>query len=680
MRIEMKRIMFLLLLLTGMVLQAQNTLSLSTVSGHPNDEVTITASLTNSDAVSALEIVLPLQNMTLVEGSAALSDRSNGHAISATMVGSEVRLYIYSMALTALNGNEGEVCSFRVKLGKVPATYTLQPSVILSDASGQQLPCSVNAGAVTLLSPDLTVLTTSISYGRVAIRGTYTKTVQVRNSGNEPLELTGITFDNEDFSATPQQATIAPSATQAITVTYSPIERNPDLHAVMTIASNAVSGNKTVAISAIPYSVNELHVQGASGISDQEVEIAITVNNMEPLVGMQCTFNLPPQLQYVDGSFSPAARAAGCTAFASLSGQQLTLYLFNPSNQPWDGEDGIVATFRVLLNGASGSYRMNPTNVVLSNVTEENMTSASSGAYVTIQSPKISAPTQLNLGLTTVTEVAQASYSIRNTGQTPLTVDRIVFLDEGYSVQEELPLVIAPGATSTITVQHVTTLEGPYSTKMNVYSDDPTQRMLQVSVSGETYASNELTLEGERVENGCVLHFGLNNWSTDLTALQMDIHWPDSQMTYESLTTTSRLTGHQVMVIPLGDSYWRILVYSMGNAVIPGNEGEIFSLKFTNGGNSYCGTAVTVDEITVSNLQSVNKYSGGDLELAFPIIKGDVNSNGLVDISDATALINYLLSNDAEGVCLTCSDVNEDNSIDISDATTLINYLLNGSW
>ena len=676
----MKKIILTILLVTGILgARADNVLSLSTASGHPNDEVTVSVSLANTDAVSALEVVLPLENMTLVEGSATLSERSNGHVISATMVGSEVRLYIYSIGLTTFTGNEGEVCSFNLKLGKVPATYTLTPSVILSDAAGQQLPCSVNAGAVTLLSPDLTVVTTSVKFGRVAIRGTYTKTVQIRNSGNEPLELAGITFDNEDFSATPQQATIAPGASQSITVTYAPIERNADLHAVMTIASNAVSGTKTVPISAIPFSVNELHVQRAQGIANQEVEVQLTVNNMEPLVGMQCTFTLPQQLVYVDGSLATTERTAGCTTFASLNGRQLTLYLFNPSNQPWTGDDGVVATFRVLLDGTSGWYQLNPTNIILSNVTEENMTSASSGNYVIIQSPTINAPTQLDLGSTAVTETAQASYTIRNTGQSPLTVERIVFLDEGYSVVEELPVVIAQGASVTLTIQHVTTLEGPYSTKMNVYSDDPTQRLLQVSVSGETYAANELTLDGERANDGYILYFGLNNWSTDLTALQMDIHWPDAQMTYASTTTTSRLASHQVMVIPLGDGNWRVLVYSMSNAVIPGSEGEVFSLKFTCNDGSYWGTTVTVNEITVSNQRSENKYSGSDLELVISYLRGDVNCDGAVNIADVTCLIDYLLGSDPNPFNQKAADVNCDSVINIADVTRLIDLLLGGN-
>ena len=61
-------------------------------------------------------------------------------------------------------------------------------------------------------------------------------------------------------------------------------------------------------------------------------------------------------------------------------------------------------------------------------------------------------------------------------------------------------------------------------------------------------------------------------------------------------------------------------------------------------------------------------------------IRGDVNSDGKVDIADVTALINYLLSHDATGVNLDAANCNEDDTISISDVTALINYLLSHSW
>ena len=61
-------------------------------------------------------------------------------------------------------------------------------------------------------------------------------------------------------------------------------------------------------------------------------------------------------------------------------------------------------------------------------------------------------------------------------------------------------------------------------------------------------------------------------------------------------------------------------------------------------------------------------------------LRGDVDSDGSVNISDVTTLIDYLLSGNADGVNLTAADCDQDGSVNISDVTTLIDYLLCGSW
>ena len=61
-------------------------------------------------------------------------------------------------------------------------------------------------------------------------------------------------------------------------------------------------------------------------------------------------------------------------------------------------------------------------------------------------------------------------------------------------------------------------------------------------------------------------------------------------------------------------------------------------------------------------------------------LRGDVDADGNVTISDVTALIDYLLSDNASGVNLTAADCDLDGSITISDVTALIDYLLSGSW
>ena len=61
-------------------------------------------------------------------------------------------------------------------------------------------------------------------------------------------------------------------------------------------------------------------------------------------------------------------------------------------------------------------------------------------------------------------------------------------------------------------------------------------------------------------------------------------------------------------------------------------------------------------------------------------LRGDVNGDGSVSISDVTALIDYLLTGNASGINMSGADTDQNSSINISDVTVLIDYLLTGSW
>ena len=66
------------------------------------------------------------------------------------------------------------------------------------------------------------------------------------------------------------------------------------------------------------------------------------------------------------------------------------------------------------------------------------------------------------------------------------------------------------------------------------------------------------------------------------------------------------------------------------------------------------------------------------IEASGATLKGDVDGNGAVSINDVTALIDYLLSNDATGINQENADASGDGMVDIQDVTSLIDYLLYG--
>lgn len=75
-----------------------------------------------------------------------------------------------------------------------------------------------------------------------------------------------------------------------------------------------------------------------------------------------------------------------------------------------------------------------------------------------------------------------------------------------------------------------------------------------------------------------------------------------------------------------------------------------------------------------------NSYTVITVEGGVTIKRGDVNGDGNVNITDVTALIDYLLTSDASAINLSAADANQDNNVSITDVTSLIDYLLVGDW
>ena len=119
---------------------------------------------------------------------------------------------------------------------------------------------------------------------------------------------------------------------------------------------------------------------------------------------------------------------------------------------------------------------------------------------------------------------------------------------------------------------------------------------------------------------------------------------------------------------------------SVGDSIVCGFSYKVFLLD-TDGGNYHL-----IFNNWNNGLQLPDYDIVADRDYYFTVtaqsvaMRGDVDRDGQVKISDVTALINYLLSGDASGISVEAADCDLDHNIKISDVTTLINYLLSGSW
>ena len=606
---KMKRVLFILLCVLPVLTYAGNTLTLSTSDGSPGETVTLIANLAASDAIVAAEIVIPLGDyISYVPPSAVLaSGRSDGHSINASQVGTELRVYIYSLSLQPLKGSEGELFRCSLKLGNKPLTQTLQPQVVLSSESGASVSAEVQSAAVTILAPEMQVQTPAINFGHIPIRSTYTQQLSVKNTGNQPLTISSVTFTDAEFSTAAVPVTIAAGATQSIAINYAPT-RHGVVSASLTIYSDAVNGMynavRDVALAADPFSVNELHVGNTSGVADDTVSVPLTMNNMEPISAGQVQFILPKALRAVSNGFRLSARATDHVAMTQLRGDTLTLYFYSPTNTPLLLDDGELGTLLLRLDGTSGTYYLRPKNTVLSNTAAVNMVSAVTDGYVRINSPRLNAPTSLNMGTIAIVNKAQASLTVSNSGSAPLIIERTTFLAEDYRCVTTLPLTIQAGRNTPIEVEYTPGKAGAFNTTMQLYTNDPDRRMYSVALSGSVYEPNSLTLSGHRDEQNYVLSVGLDNYS-EISALQFEISGlPAADV---QLTAAARLAQHSAMLVPMGGGTYRVVVYNMANTAIPDHSGEVLQLSFPTTNPMHIEAAIS--NVVISNLLGQNAAS-----------------------------------------------------------------------
>ena len=666
---------------------AQSTVSLTSSSGHPDDEVEVSVMLSNALSATALQINIPHSPyLSYVDGSVVLNTQmvSASHNLSVSDDNNTLNIYVYDMSLNTFREGTGALITFRLKLGTEPANYELKPEVILSDAAGKALPVSTQAGNVTILSPKISLGTTEFDFGSVPIRSTYKKEVSVSNIGNETLTISDVKSESNLFKASPTSMTIAAGQQKTLTIEYSPQNEGNDATDI-TLVSDAVNGNKTVHVTATPFSVNTLSVANASGQTGEEVTIHVSMQNMESIVAVQCCFTLPDALSYVEGSAVLSGRTTSHQISGTVKGDKLSFFILSESNVALSGNEGELFTFKLLLNGTGGDYPLTPEDVLLSNIDGRDMTSDINSAVIRITAPKIVCDSELDFGRVMMAETVKRSFAIKNGGEAPLTIERIAFSDEAFSVTDAANLpTIAAGQTAEIEVCYRPSGEGTFTCIMQIYSDDPQNRMQVVDIKGGAYFYNQLALSGMAVggqSDRYAVTVSMQN-SLPIAGMQFDLHWIAGMApVQEAVSMSSRATDYKATMTKLTENSYRVYIYSERNTPIDSGDGPVVTLIYNKVEEqvSYDKTSILADQIILSTTDGHNCASSSTAELIigdFSGLMGDANNDGQINVTDITCIVNYLLEFSSTGFIMSQADMNQDHRITITDVVELIHAIL----
>ncbi len=683
-------VLAVLLLCFGMGARADNLISISSSEGAPDDEVTVSIGLTNTDAVSSLQVSIPLdENLSLVESSGIPGSRCSSHSLTVGVKDGVLNVLVYSLSMAAISSNSGEVASFKLKLGNQPTTIVLTPSkTVLTSPAGQTVDASAQGGEVTIRCAKAQYSTMEVDFGEVPIRCTYQRTVTVTNVGNSDLTITGLTFsDVMTFSSTTSLPLVVGAGdSRALNVTYAPTERG-SISKTMKVECNSVSKLNTIKLLAQPFAVNELHIQPTSGISDEEVTVSMTMNNMDAISGYQVEFDLPQQFEYVDNSFELSSRKQDHVGMATLNGQKLRIIAYSPSDKAFTGDDGVIGTFKVKLVGRYGTT-LTPSKTVLSSTINnkvENVVSEVCGGQITIQSPQINCNSSLAFGAVSVTKACEKAFTIRNYGSAPLTISRVVFNNENLSVKETLPLVISSGGNANVTVVYGSVEQTAFEATMYIYSNDPDLRMKEVTVSGSRFAPNYLNMDVNDINcyENLSIALSLNTYDA-VSGLQFDIKYPSQYEAFNNnIVISQRAAGMTVNAVPIADNTLRYFCYFLSGGDIAAGSGNVLTIRLQPKNNpvptgSY---QISVNNIKMGTADMDDKYAGSNLQSSFEvteILKGDVDGDGSITAQDASLVLQLVagkITSSTDGVIYNAADVDGDSDVTAQDASLVLQHV-----
>lgn len=108
------------------------------------------------------------------------------------------------------------------------------------------------------------------------------------------------------------------------------------------------------------------------------------------------------------------------------------------------------------------------------------------------------------------------------------------------------------------------------------------------------------------------------------------------------------------------------------------DEDYTFNVVLSQGDSQHQSVDITGihDDIYLEITSTTNKYTVADITSQYASLKGDVNHDGEVNISDVAFIINILLGKEVDDDVMKRCDVNNDGEVNISDVNSIIDILL----
>ncbi len=570
-------------------LRAENTMQMGSASVGPNQNFLIQVDINNSNAVVAFQFDLPIPGgFSYVTGSAELNPvRANGHIVQASIVpGNILRVIGFSFNNTPFNGSSGSVVSFQMTSGMIPGAYPLTLiNPVIGNANSVNILTGSTNGTATVLAPDINIPVTLIDFIRTPLGSATDMILTIYNTGNQPLNVTGISFTSSYFTIVGSSVFSIPAEqSHNVQIRFNSAVKGVYDKQIIIASNDPDEGTWQVNLHARAYAVNELHTGNMFAYSGHQGTLTFSINNMEPFTGFQFDLVLPSPLVYVSNSATLTNRKTNHVVSANtISGNRLRVVAYSPTGQVFNGVDGDVLSLTFDVDGIGGYYGLNLQDAIIGDTLAKNSLSDSYNGALTIAASDISSNGQVDFGNVSVLETGHQTLRIYNYGTDTLKVDQVTLTNPSYTIETALPFNVLMNEYLDVVINFHQSAKGQSDGLMKFFSNDPDENPHNIDLTAFAYIPNYIIIPdlSAKYIDTLTVPVKITNLES-VVGFQFDIDIP-SLMSYipNSATLTARAPGYILQAENITETKIRVIAFSLSQTPLTGDSGTVVNLKFT---------------------------------------------------------------------------------------------------
>ena len=556
----MNKIVTLLVLLFGVTIYSQNTLSVKDGAFGYDNDFSLEIDLKTESSIKAVQFDLNYhgaeftykENFNL--NSSRLGEESD-HSMTVKKVNeNKLRILIYSPTNKIFDQGDGNLISMDFHNSLNYGDYNFEITNLVASLEDNSL-ASVSTinGVITTLAPRYTQSGGPLfDMGSVYIGQTYNRQLILRNDGNSDLTINLHSNQLVNFSMTEVDWPKVLASNEELTINFEfEAKTNGTFTESLFLKSDDPLSPDTIyqyELRAKAYNENKLVVQrNVESYNDVESKVKVAINGDEAITSFQFDISTSnSKISLIDDSAKLLNTSTDHTISSKLLKDEndidfLRVISYSPTNAVFEQPIGDIVEFSIIPSQLDpGYYQINISNPVLTNSGLVDVTSNTENGDIYLNAPKLTFIPENNYDLGNILKNTNAShnFSIRNDGSMKLTISDISPSDPNLIISNQTPIEISEGEEQRIDFDLLATSSGDTYSSNIVVTNNSGSKSDTLKITGTINSRNTVQLNDISLSNGITKNISLDLLNSDsVKGLQFDLTFPKESKTIKYTLT-----------------------------------------------------------------------------------------------------------------------------------------------